>query len=124
MNRRNWKFEYTAAKLAVAAHAKRETHLGKKKWWEEEIAKVKTKIKEGGIDIHESVGAQYSTTKGYGPEIEIDASLQRDLGECFQKIKEHENLVKEYEGWIMVLEAHPESRLEMDHDDYLFFYGA
>ena len=124
MNRSQWKFAYTAARLAEAAKSKAETHSGKKEWWEKEKAKVMDKIKTEGISVHESVGAQYSTTKGgYGPEIEVDASLSRDLAECHSKIREHDGLIRQYDGWIQVLDAHPEARVELDHDDYLFFYG-
>ena len=67
----------------------------------------------------------YISTKGnYGPQIEVDAGMQRDLTECQQKILEHDRLVRDYEGWIQVLTANPECRLSLDHEDYLFFFGT
>lgn len=124
MKRHEWSFEYTASKLADAATAKREKHSKKLLWWEDKKAETMKKVAETGIEVQDSVAASYSNTKGgYGPQIKIDAGLQRDLSECQQKIMEHHDLVVEYGGWIQVLVAHPEARLVLHHDDYLFFYG-
>lgn len=124
MKRGQWGFDYTASKLLEAAVKKREAHLGKKAWWEKKKAEVMEQVRETGITVHESVAATYSSTKGhYGPEIEIDAGLQRDLTECQRKIMEHDKLVSEYGCWIQVLGANPESRLTLDNDDWLYFFG-
>jgi hypothetical protein len=124
MKRDEWSFAYTAAKLAEAAQTKKDTHLGKRDWWEKKKVEVMAKVRESGIDIRDSVAASYSNTKGgYGPQIEIDAGMQRDLSECQAKILEHDNLVRAYDGWVQVLTAHPEARLDLEHDDFLFFYG-
>jgi len=124
MMRRNWTFEYTANKLAEAAAVKKTHHEGRLKWWEEQKEKVMARIRESGIDIHQPVADLYSNkTRGCGPEITIDATMQRDLSECQGKLIEHDGKVREYAGWIQVLSANPESRLSLDNDDYLFFYG-
>lgn len=123
--RKDWTFEYTASKLCEAATNKRATHESKRLWWEAKKAEVMKKVRETGIEVRDSVAASYSQTKGnYGPQIEIDGGLQRDLTECQQKIMEHHDLTKSYDGWVQVLSAHPEARLVLDHDDYLFFYGS
>jgi len=125
MKRKDWIFDYTAGKLADAAKAKKATHEGKREWWEQKKAETMKKVKDTGIEIRDSVAASYSNTKGnYGPQIEIDAGMQRDLTECQSKILEHNDLVKSYDGWEQVLRAHPESRVQLDHDDYLFFFGT
>lgn len=59
----------------------------------------------------------------YRPTV-IDSNLQRDLTECQQKILEHNGLVEEYGGWVQVLSGNPEARLELEQDDYLFFFGT
>ncbi len=124
MQRHEWKFDYTASKLAEAATAQKQKHLAKQLWWEEKKKETMKKVGEAGIEVHDSVAASYSNTKAaFGPEIRIDAGLQRDLTECQGKIMEHHRLVKEYDGWIQVLTANPEARLSLEHDDYLFFFG-
>ena len=125
MKRDEWSFDYTAAKLADAAKAKKETHEKKKTWWEGKKAEVMTRVRESGIEVRDSVAESYSSTRGgYGPQIEVDAGMQRDLTECQNKIVEHERLVRDYDGWIQALTANPEARLSLDHDDYLFFFGV
>lgn len=124
MKRHEWKFEYTASKLADAASHKRDVHAKKLLWWEDKKKEVMKQVAETGIEVQDSVAASYSNTKGgYGPQIKIDAGLQRDLTECQAKIMEHHELTVEYSGWIQVLSGNPEARLSLEHDDYLFFFG-
>lgn len=124
MKRNEWKFQYTASKLAEAASAKRTKHQGKLQWWEDKKAETMKKVTEMGIEVHDSVASNYSNTKGgYGPEIMIDSGLQRNLTECQRKIMEHHKLVQEYDAWFQVLTGNSESRVDLDHDDYLFFFG-
>jgi hypothetical protein len=124
MKRNEWIFHYTASKLAEAAASKREAHQKKILWWENKKQEVIKKITETGIEVQDSVAASYSNTKGnFGPQIKIDSGLQRDLTECQDKIMEHHSKIQSYAGWIQVLNANPEARLELEHDDYLFFFG-
>lgn len=124
MLRNEWKFDYTASTLADAALAKRNAHEGKLHWWENKKAEVMTKVRESGIEVHESVAASYSNTKGsFGPQITIDATLQRDLQECQEKILSHTTLIQAYDGWVQVLTNNLEVRLTLHHDDWLFFFG-
>jgi hypothetical protein len=125
MKRDEWEFEYTAKVIADAAVAKKAVHIAKFKWWEDKKEAVLKQIKATGISVRESVAASYSNTKGiFGPQIEVDAGMQRDLTECQNKITEHNGLVQIYDGWIKVLSASPESRLKLDHEDWLFFFGT
>lgn len=122
--RDKWEFEYTAARLAEASSAKRDKHKSKFEWWEKKKTEVMQKIRETGIEIRDSVAASYSNTKGnYGPQIEISEGMQRDLSECQSKILEHNKLVSQYDGWCQVLQANPEARLKLTHDDWLYFFG-
>lgn len=124
MKRKEWEFEYTASKLAVAAAAKKEVHSKKLAWWELKKSDTMKSVAEKGIEVHDSVASSYSNLKGnFGPEIVIDERLQRDLTECQSKIKEHHGLVQEYSGWLQVFNGNPEARLKLQHDDYLFFFG-
>lgn len=125
MKRNEWVFLYTGAKLQEAAALKREAHIGKRQWWEDKKAEVMAKVRESGIEIRDSVASSYSNTKGnFGPQIEIDTGMQRDLTECQQKILEHDALVKSYDGWVQVFLAQPEAQVPLQHDDWLFFFGA
>lgn len=125
MKRYQWSFGYTAVKLADAARAKKDEHGGKKAWWEAKKAEVMARVRESGIEVRDSVAATYSNTKGgCGPQIEVDAGMQRDLSECQAKILEHDKLVHEYDGWVQVLAANPETILDLDHQDYLYFFGT
>lgn len=122
--RDEWLFDYTASKLSEAAAKKQEIHQKKQKWWEEKKAEVMQKVREIGIEVHDSVAASYSNTKGgFGPQIEIDGGLQRDLCECQTKIMEHDRLTRDYDGWRQVLAANSDARLSLTHDDWLFFFG-
>lgn len=124
MKREEWLFEYTASKLAEAAKTKQAHHQSRLKWWEEQKEKVMARIRESGIDVHMPVAEMYSNkTRGFDPQITVDATLQRDLRECQGKLLEHDEKAREYAGWVQVLSANPESRLQLDSDDYLFFYG-
>lgn len=127
MNRDEWEFEYTASNLAKAALAQRDHRDTRAKAWEEKKAEVMTKIKDTGLSVHESVADQfsnYTTTAGnVGAQITVDARLQRDLTECQTKIREHRSARTEYDSWVQVLEANPEARLKLTHNDWMFFFG-
>lgn len=124
MKRNEWTFYYTVSDLADAALTKKTKHEEKLKWWEAKKAATMKKVGESGIEVQDSVAANYSNTKGsFGPQIRIDTGLQRDLSECQDKIMEHHALVKSYDGWVQVLKANPAARLSLEHDDFLFFFG-
>ncbi len=125
MNRDKWEFEYTASKLAEAAATKKDAHQKKQDWWEKKKEEKMAEIRATGIEIRDSVASSYSNTKGnYGPQIEINDNMQRDLSECQLKILEHNSLVTAYDGWHQVLLAHPEARLKLNHEDWLYFFSV
>lgn len=125
MNRDNWEFEYTASALAKAAAAQRDYRLSRVTAWEEKKTEVMDKIKTSGLSVHESVAEKFSNYTGaaQGAHVMVDNTLQRDLNECVQKIREHRDLATNYSGWVQVLEANPESRLKLKHADWMFFFG-
>lgn len=127
-NRSEWEFQYAARNLAKAATEQRDHRLSRLKVWEGKKAEVMAKVKESGLTIDESMAESlmnYQTTAlgGRGAQIMVDSTLQRDLSECVQKINEHREAAKEYDAWVQVLEANPESRLPLKHDDWMFFFG-
>lgn len=124
MLRDKWGFEFTAAKLAAAAAAKKAHHEDRLKFWEKAKADTMATVRESGIEVTESLAATYSNkSAGYGPQVTVRDDLQTKLTECHSKLKEHSERVREYDGWIQVLKANPEARLTLNADDYLYFFG-
>ena len=124
MQRNEWSFEYTASALAVAAKIKADHHRERLTWWEGQKAEVMAEVKESGIEVSESLANQYSnTTAMNGPQVMVRTDLQRKLTECHTKLKSHDSRIQEYDGWVQVLNANPESRLKLHQDDWLYFFG-
>lgn len=126
MNRNEWEFEYTAAKVADGAEAQAMFRAGRAEWWEQQKAAVMAEVKDSGIEVSESVAAgavNYHSTQMAGPQVMVRADLQRKLTECHQKIESHRKATREYEGWVQVLRANPEQRLKLTQADWLYFFG-
>jgi hypothetical protein len=128
MNRNQWKFAYTADHLLVAAKTKKTWHEGRVNWWTKKRDEIKEKIKSEGIEIDESVAFG---TEGYlsnksnyrGASVSIRNDLVQDLNECVNKVSEHQTKVKEYDAWVQVLESQGKVSLDLNQDDWLFFFG-
>lgn len=124
MNRSNWEFNYTAKQLADAADIKRDYRQSRVNWWEAEKAQRVAEIKESGLEISESVASSYQTSAGNGPQMIVRVDLQKKLTECHNRIQKHLEAVREYDGWLQVLEAQlPTDILKLKHADWLFFFG-
>lgn len=126
--RGEWEFEYTASKLAEGAAAQKEFRLGRVAWWTDAKASVMAEVKDAGIEVTESVAASISnyatqTSQMDGPQIRVRTDLQRKLIECHSKIQGHQQAAAEYDGWMQVLSANPESRLKLTQADWLYFFG-
>jgi hypothetical protein len=126
-NRGEWEFEYTARLLAVGANNQKKFRLSRVDAWTEAKDKVIQEIKDTGLEINESVAAamtSYSNnTNAIAPTISINANFQRKLAECHQKIQTHTQAAAEYDGWVQVLNANPDSRLKLTQADWLYFFG-
>lgn len=127
MNRDDWEFEYTASNLTKAAEGQRDHRKSRVEVWEGKKAEVMAKVKESGLTIHEGVAAGMTaytnSVAGQGATVMVDATLQRDLNECVAKIREHRTAATEFDSWAQVLNANPESRLKLKHDDWMYFFG-
>lgn len=125
--RDEWEFQYTASKLVAGAEAQKAHRLSRVEAWTEAKAKVMAEVKDSGIEVSESVAADmksYSnTTQSFGPRVMVRADLQQKLTECHTKIQTHTLAAAEYDGWIQVLKANPESRLSLTQADWLYFFG-
>lgn len=125
-NRGEWEFEYTASKLAEGATAQKAFRLSRVAVWSEAKDKVMAEVKDGGIQVTESVAAgmlSYTSAQSFGPQIGIDPAFQKKLAECHSKIQEHQQAANEYDGWIQVLSANSESRHKLTQHDWLYFFG-
>ncbi len=123
MLRENWEFEFSAAKLIEAAKKKKANHSERLKFWEGSKEKVMADVRESGIEVSESLATTHSN-RGVGPRVMVRNDLQAKLTECHDKIQEHAEKIRAYDGWAQVLEGNSETRLRLNADDYLFFFGT
>jgi len=126
-NRNEWEFEYTASKLAEGAAAQKEFRLSRVAVWTAAKEKLMAEIKDGGVEITESVAAGMSSyansTQSFGPQVGINPAYQKKLAECHGKIQSHQQAAAEYDGWVQVLNANSETRHKLTQSDWLYFFG-
>lgn len=121
--RQNWKFKYAAADVADAASAKRDHHADRLAWWEQQQKSLIAEIREKGLEVEESMSAVYASSAApHGARLVVKDDYQTKLNECHMKIKLHSAKTREYDGWVQFLSIRTEA-IELDCDDYLFFYG-
>lgn len=123
-NRKEWEFSYTAEALAKAALAKKDYRQSRVTWWEKKRDEVVAEIKASGLEFNESLATQYSASGMRAPQLAVKPDLQNKIQECHSRITDHMSAVREYDGWVQVLEANPTNVLSLTHDDWLFFFGA
>ena len=128
MLRDQWKFRYTARQLAEAAQTKIEFHKGRLEFWEARRKEVIGQIKADGIEVNEkSVLLQYASPKmrdfQEGGDIMIRNDLRKRLAEAYEKLAYHTGRRDTFDGWQQVLGANPDDTIELDIDDWLFFFG-
>jgi hypothetical protein len=129
VKRNEWTVQYTGAKLADAAKAKIDFHEGRIKVWKDAKEKVMSDIRASGIEVNESLAeqfnnsTQYSTTQAYGPTVTIKEDLLHKLQEAHSKVDTHTGLVKQYQAWGQMMSSHPEAVFQLQHDDWMFFFG-
>lgn len=127
MLRKDWKFEYTASKLAEAASAKIAFHTERLEWWKSKKAEVMSKIRSEGLEVDEKISLGYRSPKSRdwerGAQVMVRNDLQHDLEECLEKLSHHTEQLQQYDGWQQVLSANPDARLGLDIEDWLFFFG-
>ena len=123
MNRTDWEFEYSAKVLAEAALAKKTYRGQRAEWWKDQQSKLMLEVKDNGLEINDSVASVYASSATRGPQLTVKAELQQKLSECHVKIREHLEAVRDYDGWVQVLSANPDTVLKLKHGDWLFFFG-
>ena len=130
MLRQDWTFQYIASELSKAASTKRNHHNERLKWWKEQQESVIAEVREKGLEVSETLSMQYGSTSpalrgmaAGGAQIVVKDQYQNKLNECAAKIHLHTEKTKEYDGWVQVFEANKAKALELDINDYLFFFG-
>lgn len=121
--RQNWKFQYPAREVADAAAAKRAHHADRLAWWEQKQRELIAEVREKGLEVEESLAAVYSSSAApHGARLMVKDDYQTKLNECHGKIKAHGAKMREYDGWVQFLRNRTDA-VDLDCDDYLFFYG-
>ncbi|WP_262966124.1 hypothetical protein [Methylobacter psychrophilus] len=128
MLRKEWKFSYTASRLAEASDLKLKLHQERFAWWKDKKEQVITQIRSDGLEIDENIALKNTTlTKSgdwnRGTQVTVRDDLKKDLDKCLKKLSYHTGQINDYNGWQQVLNANSEVRLNLNHDDWLFFFG-
>lgn len=122
--RNEWEFFYSGEALEKAAFLQMQKRQSRVDWWKEKQKELMDQVREGGIEISESMAANYSNTQGLkGPQVVVKADLQTKLNECHTKIQEHSRAVESYSGWVQMLEVNKTAVLKLTHADWLYFFG-
>lgn len=128
MLRDEWRFPTPAARLAEAAQAKLAHHDERVKWWTGKRAQVMETIRAEGLEIDERLVLAHPNPKVRdwdrgATKVMVRNDLQEDLEECTTKLRFHTARRGEYDGWVQVLAANAGTPLELDIEDWLFFFG-
>jgi len=128
MLRNEWKFDYTAARIAEAAVVKIAYHKERLAYWKAKREEVLQTIRSEGIEIDEKIVLAFRNPKARdwerGGQVVIRNDLQKDLQEVYDKLAEHTAQLASFDAWQHVLAAHPEDRLQLDAEDWQFFFSS
>ena len=127
MNREQWGFEYSAAKLAEAASTKLAFHTQRLTFWREQKDEVIKTIRAEGLEVDEKIATGYRTPKSVdwerGARVMVRNDLQSKLDECLEKLKHHTSYTTQYDGWFQALAANPQAQFKLDIEDWQFFFA-
>jgi hypothetical protein len=127
MLRSQWKFTFTAVRLAEGAAVKLKYHEDRITFWKKQKTDLVAEIRKDGLEVSEGTALGYSHPKSRdyerGAKVMVRNDLQEKLDECMEKLAHHVGKHRDYDGWSQVLKGNPEDRLEVDMDDWLFYFG-
>ncbi len=127
MLRDQWKFRYTAEQLAEAVQQKIQYHNERHAFWNGRREDIVTQIKADGIEVNEKSVLQYGSPKmrdyQQGDDIMIRNDLRKSLTEAYEKLSYHTGRKDTYDGWRQILTANSGLPLDLDINDWLFFFG-
>ena len=127
MLRDEWKFNYAAREVAGATGAKVKYHTERVAFWKTKREEVMASIRSDGLEIDEKLVLAHRNPKSRdwerGTQVMVRNDLQKDLEECLEKLQWHTGELDRYLGWNDVLMANADARLELDIDDWLYFFS-
>ena len=127
MLRDQWKFRYTAEQLAEAVQQKIQYHDERHAFWNGRREDIVTQIMADGIEVNEKSVLQYGSPKmrdyQQGGDIMIRNDLRKSLTEAYEKLAYHTGRKDTYDGWRQILTANSGLPLDLDINDWLFFFG-
>lgn len=127
MLRDQWKFRYTAEQLAEAVQQKIQYHDERHTFWNGRREDIVTQIKADGIEVNEKSVLQYGSPKmrdyQQGGDIMIRNDLRKSLTEAYEKLAYHTGRKDTYDGWRQILTVNSGLPLDLDINDWLFFFG-
>jgi hypothetical protein len=127
MLRDQWKFRYTAEQLAEAVQQKIQYHDERHAFWNDRREDIVTQIKADGIEVNEKSVLQYGSPKmrdyQQGGDIMIRNDLRKSLTEAYEKLAYHTGRKDTYDGWRQILTPNSGLPLDLDINDWLFFFG-
>jgi hypothetical protein len=93
MLRNEWKFTYTAAKLADGADAKLKFHEERIIYWKRQKDDLVAEIRKDGLEVSEGTALGYSNPKSRdyerGAKVMVRNDLKEKLDECMEKLAYH-----------------------------------
>lgn len=127
MNREKWLFKFQVVKVFDAALRKIKIHEERLAFWTKKKDEVFAKIKSEGLEIHTSLTAEYGShsnrLSGRGINISVDDGLRKDLDDCQERVNTHAEKLRQYKVWEHVLAGRSTDELELDYNDFMFFFG-
>ncbi|RZT92561.1 hypothetical protein [Rivibacter subsaxonicus] len=127
MMRKEWAFDYAAGTLAEAASKKLAFHHERLEFWKQSKDETMTTIRSEGLEIDEKLALGYRSPKSAdwerGAKVVVRNDLRDRLDECLSKLSHHSDLIQQYDGWLQALLANPQARMQLDIEDWLFFFG-
>jgi len=128
MQRNEWKFDYTAARLVDGVQTKIAHHQDRLAYWRGQRETVLSTIRAEGLEIDEKIVMGYQSPKSRdwdrANRVTVREDLRHQLDEVLDKLKSHTEQLTQYDGWRQMLLANPQAQLALDIDDWLYFFAT
>ncbi len=113
--------------MAEAATVKLNFRQGRLAFWKQSKDETMTTIRAEGLEIDEKIALGYRSPKSAewerGAKIMVRNDLRDKLDECLTKLAHHTEMIQHYDGWLQALTANPQTRFQVDIEDWHFFFG-
>jgi len=109
-------FQFTAAKISLAANAEYDYHSKRSMDWRVELDKAIDEAKAKGVDIR-----QYNVTGGKRAEIIIDPSVQIRINLATEKIESHQRKADRFKIEAAAYKTQGDQVYDLNPDDIVYF---